>query len=244
MPVHDWTRVDAGVFHDFHNSWITELRKSLNGGILPKGYYAMTEQHAGSYITDVLTLHAPARKPPARVPSGGVAVADAPPNVRHSLSLSNGARSRRKTLTIRHVSGHRIVALLEMVSPANKDRRRHTDEFLSKLADALAQGIHVLLVDLFPPGPRDPKGMHGALWQCLGDKPKPLPPGEPLTLCSYVADEPVKAYVEHVAVGKPLPTMPLFLDIDYYINVPLESTYQAAWRGTPEPWRDVLEDGE
>lgn len=56
MPVHDWTRVDAGIFHDFHNVWLGELRNVLNGGLLPAGYYAMTEQPAGKYITDVLTL--------------------------------------------------------------------------------------------------------------------------------------------------------------------------------------------
>jgi hypothetical protein len=41
MPVHDWSRVSAGVFHDFHNTWIVELKNALNGGVLPCGYYAM-----------------------------------------------------------------------------------------------------------------------------------------------------------------------------------------------------------
>jgi hypothetical protein len=22
MPMHDWTRVDAGIYHDFHHEWI------------------------------------------------------------------------------------------------------------------------------------------------------------------------------------------------------------------------------
>jgi hypothetical protein len=37
--------------------------------------------------------------------------------------------------------------------------------------------------------------------------------------------------------------MPLFLDPDYYINVPLERTYQSAWDATPEFWRQALEAG-
>lgn len=41
--------------------------------------------------------------------------------------------------------------------------------------------------------------------------------------------------------GELLPEMPLFLRRDRYINAPLESTYQAAWRGMPAFWRDVLE---
>lgn len=33
MPVHDWTRVEAGIFHDFHTAWIPELRRALNGSL-------------------------------------------------------------------------------------------------------------------------------------------------------------------------------------------------------------------
>src|SRR2546427_11337002 len=58
MPVHEWTRVTAGTFHDFHNAWITELRNVLNGGVLPEGYYALGEQRSGDVSPDVLTLHA------------------------------------------------------------------------------------------------------------------------------------------------------------------------------------------
>ena len=57
MPVHDWTKVEAGIFHSFHVGWIPEIQKALNGGLLPEGYYALIEQHAGKSIPDVLTLH-------------------------------------------------------------------------------------------------------------------------------------------------------------------------------------------
>jgi hypothetical protein len=240
MPVHDWTRVDAGVFHDFHNVWIGVLRNALNSGVLPPEFYAMSEQHIGKYITDVLTLTA-APAPGSLPISGGVAVAEAPPRVRRQLSLSSAAKTRRKTLTIRHVTGDRLVAILEIVSPANKDRRDHVNEFVDKLDDALAHGIHVLLVDLFPPGKFDRHGMHGALWHRLGDKPDGPPPQEPLTRAAYVADSPIRAYMEHVRVGSVLPDMPLFLDPDTYVYAPLESTYQTTWLGTPVRWRNVLE---
>ncbi len=204
----------------------------------------MSEQHAGKYITDVLTLHAgPRPEAPPRRTSGGGTVADAPPKVRRQLSLSAAARSRRKTLAIRHVSGHRLVALLEIISPANKDLEEHIEEFLNKMEDALRQGIHLLVVDLFGPGPHDPDGIHGAIWDRLGDVPEAAPADEPLTLAAYVADTPVRAYLEHLAVGRPLPDMQLFLDPGYYIDTPLETTYQATWLGTPQPWREVLEAG-
>ncbi len=58
MPLHDWTRVDAGIFHALRVAWVPEIQKTLNRGLLPEGYYALAEQHAGRAIADVLTLHA------------------------------------------------------------------------------------------------------------------------------------------------------------------------------------------
>ncbi len=41
MPIHDWTRVEAGIFHHFHHGWIEEIARALNRGLLPADYYAM-----------------------------------------------------------------------------------------------------------------------------------------------------------------------------------------------------------
>jgi hypothetical protein len=244
MPAHDWTRVDAGIFHDFHSAWIAELRNTLNGGLLPGDFYALVEQHAGKFVADVLTLHAsrPGGEPASAPPTdGGLAVAEAPPKVRRKLTGTETYRQRRRTLAIRHVSGHRLIALLEIVSPANKDRLESVEEFVTKAVEALDLGIHVLLLDLFPPGVHDPRGMHGAVWNQFDEAPYDLPVDEPLTAASYAAGPPVEAYLEHFAVGSPLPEMPLFLRSDRYIPVPLEGTYQAAYRGVPAFWRGVVE---
>jgi hypothetical protein len=53
MPVHDWTRVNAGIFHDFHTVWLVEIRNRLNAGLLPEGYYALAEQIASETNPDV-----------------------------------------------------------------------------------------------------------------------------------------------------------------------------------------------
>jgi hypothetical protein len=58
IPVHDWTRVEVGVFDHFHLSWIDAVARALNAGILPADYYALGEQHAAGFELDVLTLHA------------------------------------------------------------------------------------------------------------------------------------------------------------------------------------------
>jgi hypothetical protein len=247
MPVHDWTQVEAGIFHDFHTVWIGAIRNALNEGLLPQGYYALAEQHMGRPIADVLTLHAspqpPAESPPLPPATGGIAVAEAPPRTRRKQTVEPAALARRRSLAVRHVSGHRLVALLEIVSPANKDRLRHVEDFAAKAADALDAHVHLLLVDLFPPGPHDPGGMHGEVLRRLeqSDGPYDLPADEPLTLASYAAGPRLEIYVEHLAVGAALPQMPLFLRPDRYVNAPLEATYQAAYRGMPAFWKDVLE---
>ena len=46
MPMHDWTKVEAGIFHAFHHRWISALSDVLNGGRLPADYYALPEQIA------------------------------------------------------------------------------------------------------------------------------------------------------------------------------------------------------
>jgi hypothetical protein len=222
--------------------WIAELRNVMNSGLLPKGYYAMSEQHGGRRVADVMTLIAPVAPTESSSPiRGGIAVAEAPPKVRHTLSLSSALGIRRKTLAVRHVTGDRLIAVVEIVSPSNKDRSEHVDKFLDKLEEMVTHGIHALLVDLFAPSTHDPSGLHVALLNRLGDEAAAPPPEEPLTLASYVADFSVKAYWENLAIGDAMPDMPLFLDPDTYINVPLEATYQATWRGTPARWREVLE---
>ncbi len=199
MPAHDWSKVEAGTFHSFHNAWITHLMGRLNGGLLPDGYYALTEQS------------------------------------------SSGPSGRGRRLTIHHASGHQIVAFLEIVSPGNKDRAASVEEFVYTVDAPLMQGVHVMIVDLFPPGRFDPRGIHGAIWARYGKEEEIVPPEKPVTLSSYRAVVPVEAYVNHLAFGDSLPEMPLFLDRDTYINVPLELAYQAAFQDMPAFWRDVLE---
>lgn len=243
MPVHDWTRVHAGIFHDFHQAWITEIRNSLNDGLLPQGYYALAEQVAGGPQPDVLTLEAEDSVFSAGVGSGGTSTAlletETPPHVRHTLDddgLVYALTADR--LAIRHVSGDRVVAFLEIVSLGNKQSTAMLKQFLSKLTDALAAGCHLLVVDLYPPGRNDPQGLHAEFW--AAGTPT-VTPAEPLSLSAYRAGARPRAYFEPVAMGGFLPDFPLFLTSDLYVNVPLETTYQSAWRGVPQRWKQVIE---
>jgi hypothetical protein len=229
MPIHDWTRVEAGIFHAFHHDWITEIARALNRGILPAAYYALPEQIAGGLGPDVLTL---------RRPDGN---AEAPPRDQIRMrSEANRYAAKAKAVTIRHVSHHQVVALVEVISPGNKNNQNGLNAFVRKAREALSAGIHLLLIDLFPPSPRDPQGIHRAVWgEDCGPDWAP-PEGKPLTCVAYVGGAGAEAFVEPLAVGDALPEMPLFLTPDVYVPVPLESTYQLAWEGMPLYWRNVL----
>jgi hypothetical protein len=245
MRLHDWTRVDDGTFHDFHNSWVVALKNSLNRGLLPRDYYAQVEQHINRYEGDILTLTRPVPDggngsplPPVPPPgAGAVAVVEAPPKAELHLS---GPKYRRRTVTVRHASSHRIVALIEVVSPGNKDRSESVAEFVTKAEVALGNSINITILDLIPVGRHDPDGMAAAVWEEVGGRGYERPADKPLTFAAIVAPR-IGLYADHRAAGDELPETPLFLTADHYIKLPLGTTYEETFRGIPAIWREVLE---
>jgi hypothetical protein len=245
MAIHDWTKVFDGAFHDFHTAWNVELRNALNGGILPAGYYALAEQVAKRAIADILTLQSqkgPQDIEPGEPIGGALAVASAPPRVRQCDRIEAEPFTRRqKSIVIRHRSDDRVIALIEILSAGNKSSNKEFRAFVSKAVRFLDRGYHLLMIDLHARTKRDPGGLHPVIWARLGGTPKPTPAEKPLTLAAYDAGPPPTAYVQPVAVGDTLIDMPLFLAPDWYVSVPLEATYQAAYRGVPRHLREALE---
>jgi hypothetical protein len=241
MPVHDWTKVTPNVFHHFHSAWLAEISKALNRGILPEDHFAALEQRAGEAVPDVITLRTSSensKSPFTGFDDGAVAVAEKPPKVDIKADAELFL-ARQKRIVIHHALGD-VVAFIELISPENKRTPKTLDRFLLKVLSALDQGLHVLVLDVLPPGKHDPQGMHGVIWQELSDEPYEPPAGRPLTLASYEADDIKHAYVQPIAVGDPLPPMPIFLDPGWYVDVPLEETYEQAWEGAPRQWREML----
>ncbi len=239
MPIHDWTRVEPGDFHHFHQAWVVYLTNALNGGALPPDYMAMTEQVTGRPIPDVVTL----RTRLSKGDPGGVTVAAAPPTARVIAKFERVNYAKRKNrVVIRHGRG-KGVAIIEIVSPGNKDSRNAIRTFAEKAADILNQGVNLLVVDLFPPTSRDPHGIHKAIWDEFGDEPFEAPPGQLLTVASYIGGDLPTAYVESVGIGDPLPSLPIFLSDseDYYVPAPLESTYTQAWAVYPALLKELIE---
>jgi hypothetical protein len=113
--------------------------------------------------------------------------------------------------------------------------------FARKAVEFLQAGIHLLIVDLFPPNRRNPQGIHKVIWDRLRDEPFALPTDKPLTLAAYAAGSEIVAYVEPVAVGDLLPDRPIFLTAGTYVNCPLEATYEATWSVFPAVLKAALE---
>lgn len=242
MPVHDWTRVHAGLSHHFHQDWTIELCRQLNAGRLPPGFITSTDQQTGGPIPDVLTIDRAPGSPGEREPSGGfLAVATSPPTARFIVEAEENTYARRANrVRIEHRHGA-VVAIIEIVSPGNKSSRTALAAFVRKAVDLLDQAIHLLVVDLFPPSPRDPQGIHKAIWDEISVQPFELTADKPLTVAAYRAYPTKIAYVEPVAVGDDLPVLPIFLTANEYVPAPLEETYRASWAVFPTDFKALLE---
>jgi hypothetical protein len=243
MPVHNWSRIDANLFHHFHQAWTLAISNALNHGLLPPGYSALVEQHAGGVEPDVLTLEQRKRSTPREGKSGGaVLTAPLPTDWQRVESKNQILANRGNRITIRHFLG-RVVCVMEIVSPGNKGSRAALASFVEKTVDFLNAGVHVLVVDLFPPSARDPQGIHKAIWDQIEELPFDLPPEKPLTLATYIAARVKTAYVRPIGYDEILPDMPAWLDEDSYVPVPLETTYRAAWDTCPSDMQEAVETG-
>jgi hypothetical protein len=142
-------------------------------------------------------------------------------------------------LVDRHGAG-RVVAVIEVVSPGNKDSRHALRSFVEKVIALLGRGVQLLHVDPFPPSPRDPQGLHKAIRDELQQEPFELPADRPLTLAAYSGGPTLAAFVQPVGVGEELPDMPLFLEPDAWLPVPLAATYSASWDAFPAVLKPLL----
>lgn len=239
MPIHDWTRVETGFFHHFHNAWAMHLTDALNDGLLPDGYYALSEQRAGVYVPDVLAF---AVEPNiGAAPTGGGVVVSEPAVERTATLRATHVPRPQRRIAVR--TARRVVAVIELITPGNKDGPQAVSEFVEKAADIIRGDVHLAVIDVLLPGAADPNGLHPLLWAALNSEtPCDIPPPErPLTLAGYAAGAPPCAYLNYAAIGGRLPDVPLFLKGEWHVNLPLEDTYMAGFTRLPAVLKAELE---
>lgn len=220
MPLYDWTRVTDNVFHAFHGAWLAQLMGALNRSVLPDGYVARMEESLGTVESDVLALESgsapPLPAPPANAPEPTVAIAEPRLDLRGQRRLAVfSAREERR------------VAVLEVLSPGNKDSEIKAGTFEGKVVRCLASGLHVLLIDLLAPT-RSAPGVGAAIAREIGEGG--VADGGHCTTSFEVRADPseVRIYHRALALGEVMPDAPLFVAPGYPVDVPLEQTAAAA----------------
>jgi hypothetical protein len=209
---------------------VQHLRKSL-----PTGYVAEPRVHLGSQVEiDVAAFEKdePSSRTWAGNGNGGVATAvwaPAAPSVAVETTLPDYDEYEVRIYDAKR--RRHLVAAIELVSPANKDRPEHRNIFVAKCAALLQKGVAVSLVDLVTI-------RHGNLYTqlltfighsdpTLGAEPPPLYAAS----CRWVKKEKrtmLEAWSHMLALGQPLPTLPLWLSADLVIPLDLEQSYEQA----------------
>jgi hypothetical protein len=240
MPIHDWTRVDAAYFHSSYLTWTSTISGALNKGVLPSSHYAICENHRDGRAPAFVDL---GESETSWVDPGeqrGLRFADdCPPQTCYYDACSHPEYAE-KIVTIRRSDYNGVVAAIRLVAPQTKRSRYRMEQFTGWVVEVIRHGISVLIVDIFQPGPHDPQGIHKAIWDEFTDNGFVLPRETPLTLASYRAKPVPAAFVEPTSVGRDLIDMPLFLDSNCYVNVPLEKSYCDAFEGEPKHIRKLL----
>jgi hypothetical protein len=130
-------------------------------------------------------------------------------------------------------AGERPVAAVEIVSPANKDRPEHRRAFIAKCAALLQEGVCVAIVDLVT---TRTSNLYRELMEFLGQPDCAFPDDAPSLYAvalrwSNKADRWIlETWVNPLALGRPLPTLPLWLAEDFAIPLELEPSYEETCR--------------
>jgi len=221
-------------WESFHATWCSTLADHLNRDLLPPGYIALEQVNPGAAIEiDVGTFAEEAAAAPGH--DGGTATLPrtvwtpaAPPLVWPA------AFPERFTVEVHSTEGGRtLVAAIELVSPGNKDRAGKRRLFAAKCATYLARGAGLVVIDIVTSRHGN---LHNELMQLLDqDAALRLPEAEsPYAVAYRPLQRPAGGQVETwplaVAVGQPLPPVPLSLAADCCIAVNLEAAYVDACR--------------
>lgn len=218
----------------FHSKWANVLVDELNQTLLPAGYFAEPHVHAGARVEiDAATFEGGASSRP--VTDGATAVLPprtwAPPAP--TLVLPAAFPDAFEVQVFGTETGPRLVAAIELVSPANKDRADHRRAFAVKCASYLVQGIGLIVVDVVTSRGGN---MHDEIVALLPDAgPFHFPATPPLYAAAYrpVHRDPAdrtEVWLTPLAVGRLLPILPLALTAELCLPINLESTYADACR--------------
>src|SRR5437879_5135836 len=132
---------------NLHSAWANALRDQLNGGLLPPRFVAEVNVSLGSQLEVDLGTFEEADGGTPFGPAGGVAVW-APPAPSRSVVVDAAVQDVFEVQVLNEEEGPRLVAAVELISPANKDRPASRQAFVVKGGSYLLQGVALALVDV------------------------------------------------------------------------------------------------
>jgi hypothetical protein len=218
-------------WESFHFNWAGAIADDLNESLLPECYFAEEHARLGQCVEiDVSTFT-------DSVPTGHSAVSTAtlsprtwaPPTP--TLVIPAAFPDSFEVLVYESEGGTRLVAAVELVGPANKDRDSHRQAFAVKCASYLCRGISLIVIDIVTTRQAI---LHDQTMQALGQgEAFALPAETALYAVAYrpiVRDQrqQIEAWPIPLVIGRPLPVLPLALDAEQVVPVDLEATYMAA----------------
>jgi hypothetical protein len=214
---------------NLHSAWANALRDQLNEDLLPPRFVAEVQILLGQRAEiDVATLEE--EDGPLGQEAGGVAVW-APPKRPQTVLLPRTPAEVFEIKVYNDEEGPRLVAAVELISPANKDRPASRHVFGLKCASYLYQGVHLVIADVVT---LRSASLHGELFRFLKLGPRrPKERGPELYAAAYRAQPAARKprleyWLEPLGVGEPLPTMPLWIGRDLVVPLDLEQAYQKA----------------
>jgi hypothetical protein len=132
-----------------------------------------------------------------------------------------------------HDDLRRLVAAVEIVSPSNKDRAEHRRAFAAKCVSFYQQGVSVSIVDLVT---ERQGNLYTEVLEVLGQADPSLGPTPPSLYATTFRWREIgrgsrfESWAYPLLVGKPLATLPLWLDVDLAVPLELEATYEETCR--------------
>ncbi len=240
MPLRDHFRPpveDRHSWDELHGMWPAVIVQQLFP-LLPAGFVAAPGVHLGTaFEINVSTYEHDDRAPPEKTAngSGGVAVATwAPPQPTLTVEteLPDQDEYEVRVYDARH--GRRLVAAIEIVSPANKDRPESRRAFVAKVAALLQQDVSVSLVDLVTIRPFN---LYADLLELIGSSDPALEPEPPALYAvtlrgrKQISKRPLlDVWFYPMPLGQALPALPLWLDIDLGLSLNLDTSYEESCR--------------
>jgi len=218
-------------WESFHSFWAVTVAESLNR-LLPRRYFATVQTHLGSQVeADVAEFERPGEPAESETNGpGGVAVQTyAPPAVAVVMPAVFPDDVEVRVLDERAEA--RLVAVVELVSPRNKDRPESRRGFAAKCAAYLERGIGVVIADVVTSYHFN---LHNELIDLLRlDEKFAMPRTAVLSAVAYrparrEERNEIDVWAVELAVGGDLPVLPLALLGARAVPLDLNTTYNEA----------------